>query len=390
MVVKAARRLDRIPPYLFAELDRLQAEAAARGVDVISLGIGDPDQPTPPHVVEALQRAAAKPENHPYPSYAGSERFREAVGAWFQRRFGVHLDPQHEVLALIGSKEGLSHLVWGYVDPGDVVLVPDPAYPVYKAQTLLAGGEPYVMPLQRERGWLPDLERIPAEVADRAKLMFLNYPNNPTGATATLEFFRQAVDFARAHHILLVQDAAYTELGEPGYRAPSIFQVEGARQVAVEFHSLSKPYNMTGWRIGFAVGRPELLAPLAAIKTNTDSGQFTAIQEAAVVALLETPEAWFQRLSELYARRRRLVVETLRGLGIEVESPRATFYIWARVPGRFRDDGQWASHLLQEGGVVVSPGSAYGEHGAGYFRISLTVPDHRLAEAMERLRRLLG
>ena len=368
----------------------MQEEAAARGVDVISLGIGDPDQPTPPHVVEALQRAAADPANHPYPSYAGSLRFREAVADWFRRRFGVELDPRSEVLALIGSKEGLAHLIWAYVDPGDVVLVPDPGYPVYKAQTVLAGGEPYVMPLERERGWLPDLDRIPADVAARAKLLFLNYPNNPTGAVAGLDFFRRVVEFARAHDILVVQDAAYSEVGEPGYRAPSILQVEGAREVALEFHSLSKPYNMTGWRIGFAVGRADLLRPLAIIKTNTDSGQFNAIQEAAVVALRDTPDTWFQRLAELYARRRRLVLDTLRAVGIDADQPRATFYIWARVPDKFPNDGEFAAFLLREAGVVVSPGSAYGEHGAGYFRISLTVPDQRLAEAMERLRRVLS
>lgn len=389
-MVQPARRLGRIPPYLFAELDRMQAEAAARGVDVISLGIGDPDQPTPPHIVEALQKAAADPANHPYPSYAGSRRFRQAVASWFQGRFGVPLDPEGEVLALIGSKEGLAHVIWAYVDPGDVVLVPDPGYPVYKAHTLLAGGEPYILPLREERGWLPDLEQVPAQVARRAKLLFLNYPNNPTGAVATLDFYRQAVEFARTYDLLLIQDAAYTEVGEPGYRAPSILQAEGARDVALEFHSLSKPFNMTGWRIGFAVGRADLLRPLATLKTNTDSGQFTAIQEAAVVALERTPPAWFQRLAELYEARKQRVLETLAEVGIAAARPRATFYIWARVPERFASDGDFAAFLLREAGVVVSPGSAYGDHGAGYFRISLTVPDHRLAEAMERLRRVLG
>lgn len=389
-MVQPARRLERIPPYLFAELDRMQAEAAARGVDVISLGIGDPDQPTPPHIVEALQKAAADPANHPYPSYAGSRRFREAVARWFHGRFGVELDPDGEVLALIGSKEGLAHVIWAYVDPGDVVLVPDPGYPVYKAHTLLAGGEPYVLPLEEERGWLPDLDRVPADVARRAKLLFLNYPNNPTGAVAERDFYRRVVEFARTHDVLVIQDAAYSEVGEPGYRAPSILEVEGGRDVALEFHSLSKPYNMTGWRIGFAVGRADLLRPLATLKTNTDSGQFTAIQEAAIAALQQTPEAWFRRLAELYERRRKLVLDTLAAVGIAAARPKATFYIWARVPERFASDGDFAAFLLREAGVVVSPGSAYGDHGAGYFRISLTVPDDRLAEAMERLRRVLG
>ncbi|QIA26882.1 aminotransferase class I/II-fold pyridoxal phosphate-dependent enzyme [Thermaerobacter sp. PB12/4term] len=389
-MVQPARRLERIPPYLFAELDRLQAEAAARGVDVISLGIGDPDQPTPPHIVEALQKAAADPANHPYPSYAGSRRFRQAVARWFEGRFGVRLDPEGEVLALIGSKEGLAHVIWAYVDPGDMVLVPDPGYPVYKAHTLLAGGEPYVLPLREERGWLPDLEQVPADVARRAKLLFLNYPNNPTGAVATLEFYRQVVEFARTYDLLVIQDAAYTEVGEPGYRAPSILQAEGARDVALEFHSLSKPFNMTGWRIGFAVGQAGLLRPLATLKTNTDSGQFTAIQEAAVVALEQTPPAWFQRLAQLYEARKELVLTTLQEVGIAATRPRATFYVWARVPERFSSDGDFAAFLLREAGVVVSPGSAYGDHGAGYFRISLTVPDDRLAEAMDRLRRVLA
>ncbi|GAB6875851.1 LL-diaminopimelate aminotransferase [Thermaerobacter litoralis] len=389
-MVQPARRLERIPPYLFAELDRMQAEAAARGVDVISLGIGDPDQPTPPHIVEALQRAAADPANHPYPSYAGSRRFRQAVARWFEGRFGVRLDPEGEVLALIGSKEGLAHVIWAYVDPGDVVLVPDPGYPVYKAHTLLAGGEPYVLPLREDRGWLPDLDQVPADVARRAKLLFLNYPNNPTGAVATPEFYRQVVEFARTHDVLVIQDAAYTEVGEPGYRAPSILQTEGARDVALEFHSLSKPFNMTGWRIGFAVGRADLLRPLATLKTNTDSGQFNAIQEAAIVALEQTPPAWFERLARLYEGRKQKVLATLAQVGIAASRPRATFYIWARVPERFGSDGDFAAFLLREAGVVVSPGSAYGDHGAGYFRISLTVPDHRLDEAMERLRRVLA
>ncbi|PZN13447.1 MAG: LL-diaminopimelate aminotransferase, partial [Bacillota bacterium] len=295
-----------------------------------------------------------------------------------------------EVLALIGSKEGLAHVIWGYVDPGDVVLVPDPGYPVYKAHTLLAGGEPYAMPLLRERGWLPDLARIPEEVAARAKLLFLNYPNNPTGAVADLDFFQEVVEFARAHGIVVVHDAAYSEIRDPGCRPPSILQVEGARDVALEFHSLSKPYNMTGWRIGFAVGRAELLGPLATIKTNTDSGPFTAIQEAAVAALLEAPDTWLERLNGLYGRRRRLVLDALRAVGIEAEAPRATFYVWARIPAPFASDGEFVAYLLREAGVVVSPGSAYGEHGSGYFRISLTIPDDRLAEAMDRLRTSLA
>ncbi|HEX6989645.1 MAG TPA: LL-diaminopimelate aminotransferase [Bacillota bacterium] len=386
--MQAARRLDRIPPYLFAELERKREALRSRGVDVIDLGIGDPDLPTPPHVVEALARAAADPATHRYPSYNGARDFREGVARWFSGRFGVDLDPEAEVLALIGSKEGLAHMVWAFVDPGDAVLVPDPAYPVYGVHTLLAGGEPYPLPLRPENRFLPDLEAVPVNVARRARLLFLNYPNNPTGAVADLDFFQRAVDFARRHEIVICHDAAYTELTYDGYVAPSILEVPGAREVAVEFHSLSKPFNMTGWRIGFAVGSRQVLAALAQVKTNTDSGQFTAVQRAALAALLETPASWREALLDTYRRRRDLMVAALRDAGLPgVEAPLGSLYIWAPVP-RGYDSGSFAEQVLEETGVVVAPGAAYGEAGEGYYRISLTAPDDRLAEAARRLRTL--
>ncbi len=379
-----AERISRVPPYLFAEIDRKREEALARGVEVIDLGIGDPDQPTPAVVVEALAREARNPAWHRYPSYAGDLLFREAAAEWLARRFGVELDPRREVMALIGSKEGLAHLVWAYTDPGDPVIVPDPGYPVYRMQALLAGGEPFLWRLEPERGFLPSLEAIPEEVARRARVMFLNFPHNPTAAVADLSFFEEVVAFCRKHEILLCHDAAYTEITFDGFVAPSVLQVPGAREVSVEFHSLSKPFNMTGWRIGFAAGNARALEALGVVKTNTDSGQFTAIQRAAVVALRETPAEFFSRMRSLYRRRRDLVVSALRRMGIEVPPPRGTFYVWAPVP-RGYTSASFAAALLERAGVIVAPGSGYGPGGEGYFRLSLTVPDERLEEAMERL-----
>ena len=383
-MVAKAKRIEAVPPYLFAEIDRKREEAVARGVDVIDLGIGDPDRPTPDHVVERLCREARNPAWHRYPSYVGALDFRKAAAEWLQRRFGVEVDPRGEVITLIGSKEGLAHLIWAYVDDGDVALVPDPGYPVYRTHVLLAGGEPYPLPLKAERGFLPDLEAVPAEVARRAKILFLNYPNNPTAAVADLAFFEEAVAFCRRHDVLLCHDAAYSEITYDGYVAPSVLQVPGAKEVAVEFHSLSKTYNMTGWRIGFAAGNREAITGLGIIKTNTDSGQFTAIQYAGISALLETPAEFIKRMCDLYARRRDLVVDALARLGISVEKPRGAFYVWAPVPAGYTSAG-FAAELLERAGVIVAPGTGYGEHGEGFFRISLTTPDDRLEEAMNRL-----
>ncbi|MDA8066531.1 MAG: LL-diaminopimelate aminotransferase [Thermaerobacter sp.] len=387
--MRQARRIERVPPYHFAQIDRKKAAALARGVDVINLGIGDPDRPSPPWVVEEVCRQARDPANHRYPDYDGLPSFREAVAAYYERRFGVSLDPAREVLTLIGSKEGLAHLVWALVDPGDVALVPDPAYPVYRTHTLLAGGTPYSLPLRLERGFLPDLAAVPVQVARRAKVLFLNYPNNPTGAVADREFLARAVDFCRRHDLVLAYDNAYAEMTFDGYTAPSILELPGAREVAVEFYSLSKPFNMTGWRIAACVGNAEVIRALGVIKTNTDSGQWNAVQRAGIAALGERAEAFIAGMREVYRRRRDVMVEGLRRAGWEVPLPRATFYLWARVPEE-QDAGAFAERLLEEAGVVVTPGPGFGEHGAGFVRLALTVEEVRLAEAARRIARVLG
>ncbi len=381
-----AERLKRLPPYLFAEIDKKKQEARARGVDVIDLGIGDPDLPTPPHVIQALQQAALDPQNHRYPSYEGMPAFRQAVADWYAKRFGVRLDPESEVLTLIGSKEGTAHMPLAFVNPGDVVLVPDPGYPVYAAGTWFAGGEVHFMPLRRERGFLPELDAIPPDVARRAKLTYLNYPNNPTAACASREFFSQVVAFARRYGVIVCHDAMYSELRFAGYEPPSFLEVKGAREVGVEFHSLSKTYSMTGWRIGFCVGNARAVAGLAKVKTNVDSGVFQAIQYAGIAALTG-PQDVPERYRKTYEERRDVVVQGLMTLGWEVDVPRATFFVWAPVPGGL-DSRTFASRLLDQVGVVVTPGIGFGPSGEGFYRIALTVESARLAEAMERLKRL--
>ncbi|HEY8498425.1 MAG TPA: LL-diaminopimelate aminotransferase, partial [Limnochordales bacterium] len=357
-------------------------QARARGVDVISLGIGDPDVPTPPAVVEALRASAGRPEHHRYPPYQGTREFREAVARFFARRFGVSLDPDAEVLALIGSKEGLAHLAWAVMEPGAVAIVPDPGYPVYGTAVELAGGEVWRLRLEPSRGYLPDLERIPPEVARRARLLFLNYPNNPTGAVATLAFFQQVVAWARAHDVLVCHDAAYSEITYDGRPAPSILQVPGAREVAVEMHSLSKSFNMTGWRIGWACGSPRAVEALGRLKTHLDSGVFGAIQEAAARALDAGPQA-IEPMRALYQRRRDRVVAALREMGWPLEPPAGAIYVWAPLPPGWDAIG-FAAELLERTGVVVTPGVGYGPAGEGYIRLSLTVPDARLDEALRR------
>lgn len=384
--VELADRLKRLPPYLFAEIDRQKKEARARGVDLIDLGIGDPDLPSPPHVIEALARAARDPRNHRYPDYEGLLAFREAAAGWYQCHFGVSLDPVTEVLALIGSKEGTAHIPLAFLNPGDVALVPDPGYPVYQAGTIFAGGEPYALPLREERGFLPDLDAVPAEVARRARLIFLNYPNNPTAACATLEFFERLVRFAERWGVIVCHDAMYSEIRFDGERPPSFLQVPGAKAVGVEFHSLSKTYSMTGWRVGFCVGNREVLAGLGRVKTNVDSGVFQAVQEAAIAALTG-PQEYVARVQRTYQERRDVVVEGLRRLGLPVLVPKATFFVWAPVP-KGLPSTEWAKRLLTEAEVVVTPGVGFGQHGEGYYRIALTVDKARLAEAMERLGRL--
>lgn len=385
--MEKATRIKKIPPYLFAEIDKKREAAIKRGVDVISLGIGDPDLPTPGYIIESLYRSVQNPANHQYPSYIGSLNFRKAVADWYRRRYNIELDPETEVMALIGSKEGIAHMFWAYIDPEDYALIPDPAYPVYKTGTIFAGGVPYIMPLRAENNFLPDLSAIGIEIAKKAKLMFLNYPNNPTASVASLEFFQRVVDFAREHNILVCHDSAYIDITFDGYKAPSILQAQGAKDVCVEFGSLSKPFNMTGWRIGYAVGNKEALANLAVIKTNIDSGQFNSIQDAAIDAL-EGPEDQINRMIEVYKKRRDLVVNTLKNIGIDIEKPKGTFYIWAPVPHGYTS-AQFAEMLLEQTGVIVSPGNAYGNYGEGYFRISLTISEARLIEALERMKKYL-
>lgn len=383
--MKPAKRVETLPPYMFAELDRKIEAKRSEGADVISLGVGDPDQPTPRHVVEALQEAAEDPATHQYPSYWGLPALRKAIAGWYGSRFGVDLDADAEVLPLVGSKEGIAHLAWAFVDPGDEVLVPDPGYPVYAASTLLAGGTPVSLHVRPERGFLPDLSK--AAVTGNTRVLWLNYPSNPTAAVADDRVFDEAVAFARQHGLLLAHDAAYSEMTYGGYVAPSVLQVDGARDVALEFGSLSKTYNMTGWRVGWAVGNAEAIRALSTLKTNIDSGVFNAIQRASVAALTGPVEP-VEEMRAIYAKRRDVVVETLNSLGWDLEPPRGSLYVW--FPTRERSSAGFCELLLERAAVVVSPGPGYGAGGEGYARISLTVPDDRLAEAMDRIRDALA
>ncbi|MPZ15679.1 MAG: aminotransferase class I/II-fold pyridoxal phosphate-dependent enzyme [Chloroflexi bacterium] len=384
--MRPARRIESLPPYLFADVDRRIAEKRAAGFDVISLGIGDPDLPSPAHVVATAQEAVAEPRYHRYPDYYGRPEFRQAIARWYERRFGIELDPNGEVLPLIGSKEGIAHMPTAFVDPGDVVLVPDPGYPVYSIGTLLANGESYVMPLQAERGFLPDLNAVPEGVALRARLLWINYPNNPTAAVAPLEFFEEVVAFARRYSILVCHDNAYSEVTYDGYRAPSFLEVPGAREVGVEFHSLSKTYNMTGWRTGMVVGNPVAIEALGRVKTNVDSGIFDAVQIASITAL-DGDQAWVEERNVRFQTRRDAVIATLRRVGIEAPVPKASLYVWAPIPAGY-SSVDFSLRILDDAAVWVTPGVGFGANGEGYFRISLTVADQRLAEALERMERV--
>ncbi len=388
-MAQRARRLDLIPPYLFGEIARAKAKALAEGRDLIDLGIGDPDQPTPRPIIDALYEAAKNPETHRYDeSPAGDRPFLDAVSRWFTRRFGVMIDPSTEAMLLIGSKEGLAHIAWAYIDPGDVSLVPDPAYTVYKVNTLMAGGQVVTMPLLTENGFLPDLSAIPTEAARKAKLLWLNYPNNPTGAVADLDFYRNAVAFCKEYDLLLVNDAAYSEVCFDGFLPPSALQVEGAKDVAIELHSFSKMYNMTGWRIAMAFGNADAVATLNKLKSNIDSKQFAAIDRAAAYAIEHVDN---KPALELIKRRRDILVEGLNALGWNIPKPKATFYVWAHVPAGESSMG-FARRLLEEAGVLVIPGNGYGDCGEGYVRMSLTVQGdkngERVAEAVERIRKV--
>jgi len=383
--MRPSKRLERIPPYLFAELERKVAAKRAAGVDVISLGIGDPDRPTPALVVEAMQEAVSERETHQYPSNRGRDDFREAVSDFYQRRFDVGLDRETEVMPVIGAKECIFNLNLAILDEGDVALAADPGYPVYTGGPLLAGAEPVLLPLLPERGFVPDLEAVPADALERARLIYLNYPNNPTGAVVPAGFFDRVVRFARDHDLLVVHDNAYSEITFDGYRAPSFLATPGAKEVGVEVFSLSKGYNMTGWRAGAIVGNSEAIAAYWRLKSNVDSGLFEAVQLASIAALSPDGDGEAAEMCSVYQRRRDAVIDALREAGVQVTPPKATIYVWAPIPAGYDSSAAYCEHVLEEAGVVISPGGAYGPSGEGFFRISLTTPDRRLMEAVERL-----
>ncbi|KAF0207611.1 MAG: LL-diaminopimelate aminotransferase [Actinomycetota bacterium] len=385
--MRTAQRIASLPPYLFAEIDRKKEAKQAQGIDVISLGIGDPDTPTPDHIVDAMATAIRNPKNHQYPSYVGSKAYRQAASTWMKNRFDVDVDPDTETLALIGSKEGIAHLFLAFVDPGDYTLVPGCGYPVYYTGGILAGGLTHWMPMTEENGFLADFESTPADVLAKAKMMFLSYPNNPTSAIATPEYFDRAIAFAKEHDLLLVHDNAYSEIGYDGYVPSALLERPGAKDVAIELFSCSKAYNMTGWRVAFAVGNAAALKAFGTVKSNIDSGVFTAVQDAAIEALTG-PQDSIVELNAMYQRRRDLVMDALAKIGIEAETPKATIYVWAKVPEGYTS-AEFATKILDEANVIVAAGTAYGPSGEGYVRISLTTPDDRLEEAIERIKNTL-
>lgn len=381
--MELAHRIEKLPAYLFAEISRKIAEKRAQGVDVISFAIGDPDLPTPAHIVDALAEAARDPANHRYPESDGLPELREAIARWYARRFSVELDPRKEVLPLIGSKEGIGHIALCFIDPGDVALVPDPGYPVYSVGALLAGGEAYYLPLTEENEFLPDLDSVPADIARRAKVLWVNYPNNPTGAVADIGFFQRTAAFAKKHGIAVLHDGPYSEVSFDGYRPVSFLQASGARDVGIEFHSLSKSYNMTGWRIGMAVGNARIIDGLMRVKSNLDSGIPQAIQRMAIAAL-DGPQDCIGEHNRIYQRRRDRLVAALSKLGLRLRAPKAGLYLWARVPEGITSV-QFATRLLEDAAVVVTPGIGYGPSGEGYVRLSITIPDDRLEEGVRRM-----
>ena len=381
--MKLSHRLEKLPPYLFVEINRKIAEKKAKGEDVISFAIGDPDIPTPDHIVDELCRSARDPSNHHYPETNGLPELRQAIAQWYQRRFGVTLDPDKEVLPLIGSKEGIGHTSFCFIDHGDIALVPDPGYPVYSMSTLLAGGIPYYMPLTEENDFLPDLENIPEEIVKKAKVLWLNYPNNPTGAVAGIDFFQKAVYFADKHDLAICHDAPYTEVAFDDYRPLSIMQISAARDIGVEFHSLSKTYNMTGWRIGMVVGNALMIDALFRFKSNLDSGIPQAIQRAAIEALSGIQDC-IEEKNSIYQQRRDKLVSTLNYIGLNARLPKASFYVWAKAPLGYTSV-ELTTELLDKANVAVTPGTGYGSVGEGYIRLSLTLPDNRLEEGIKRL-----
>jgi len=383
--IEVATRIKTLPPYLFAAIDKMKQAAIARGVDIINLGIGDPDLPTPAPIIDSLAKAAKDPKHHQYPSYEGMLAFRKAVAAWYKRRFHVTLDPANEVLTLIGSKEGIGHIHLAFVDSGDTVLVPSPGYPVYPVGTSFSGGVTHIMPLTKANGFLPDLDAIPNDVAKKAKLMWLNSPNNPTSVVMTKEYFKRVVEFARKHAVIVCHDAAYSEIFYDGERPASFMEVDGAKEVGIEFHSLSKTYNMTGWRIGFAVGHKDVLAGLAKVKSNLDSGVFEAVQAAGMTAL-GLNDSVTDGLRKIYQERRDTFVPGLKKLGLDVDPPPATFYVWVTVPKGYTSTS-FTAHLLEHAGIVTTPGNGFGAPGEGYIRMTVCTTKERLAEAVERIKK---
>jgi len=380
-----AKRLEKIPPYLFAEINRKRDELLAQGVDIINMGVGDPDGPTPAHIMQAMHEAIDDPSTHNYPPYQGTKEFRKAAAEWMERRFGVTgLNPETEIVSSIGSKEAIHNTFLAFVEPGDYTLIAEPGYPVYRTSTIFAGGEPYTMPLKAENNFLPDLKVIPQEVAQKAKLLWINYPNNPTGALATLEFFEELVDYCRQYDILLCHDHAYSEMAYDGYKPPSVLQVEGAKDVAIEFHSLSKSYNMTGWRIGFVAGNSLGIKGLSQVKTNVDSGVFKAIQRAAIAGFQTTQEE-LQEVMSVYQNRRNIIIEGLQSLGWPIEAPKATLYAWVPVPKGYSSQ-EFVTLLLDKCGIIAPPGNGYGAAGEGFFRIALTVPEEKMHAAIQRMK----
>jgi len=383
-MITYADRINSLPPYLFAAIDKAKAETIKKGVDVINLGIGDPDMPTPPHIVEAMKKSLDNSDRHRYPSYEGMPSFRNAAAQWYKRVMNVTLNPEDEVLTLIGSKEGIAHIPLAFLNPGDVSLVPDPGYPVYNIGSILASAKPFKMPLLAENEFLPDLDVIPKDIAKKAKLMFLNYPNNPTSAIASLKFFEEVVDYAHENDIIVVHDDAYSEMTFDGYKAPSFLNVKGAKDIGIEMHSLSKTYNMTGWRLGFAVGNRDILAGLGKVKSNVDSGAFESVQEAGIAAL-SGPQDCVRAMNKIYTKRRDALLTGLSELGLDVKPPKATFYVWAHVDGKASD---FSTMLLEKAGIVATPGNGFGEYGEGYVRFALTQSVERINEAVERMRKL--
>jgi LL-diaminopimelate aminotransferase len=381
--MRLSTRIERVPPYPFVEITRKINQKRAEGVDVITFAIGDPDIPTPKHIMDSLHSAADVPANHRYPESDGLPEFRQAVADWYQRRFGLTFDRDKEVLPLLGSKEGIANIAYALIDQGDVALVPDPGYPVYSIATMFAGGEPYLMPLTEENDFLPDLSAIPEDVLRRAKVMWINYPNNPTAAVADISFYEEVVAFAKEWDLAVCHDAAYSEVAFDGYKPVSFLQVEGARDVGIEFHSLSKSYNMTGWRIGMAVGNAELIRGLFVIKSNVDSGVNQAIQQMGITAL-EGDQACIAENTATYQRRRDRLVEALRACGLRVQAPKASLYVWARVPEGFTS-AEFAARLIDDIGVVVTPGPNFGKSGEGFVRLSITAPDERVEEGARRM-----